>query len=142
MHGPFATRLVRLFLLTFFSGSLQFAHAALLHIERGALGSGRIFVTCTMDGAEQDCVIDTGSILSIAADPEQFGAYPSHGKLRFQSAAGVPVEADKIRLRTLVLDRRRFSNVQFARVRPGNKIQNTIGIDILSKQPFTLEFTQ
>lgn len=142
MRCSLARRLARAQSLAFLLAVIPFAGAAPLHIERGVFGSGRALVTCTMDGVEQECVIDTGSILSIVADPEQFSTYRSQGKIRFQSAAGVPVEADKIRLRTLVLDRRRFSNVQFARVNRGNKLQNTIGIDILSKQPFTLEFTQ
>jgi hypothetical protein len=113
---------------------------ATLQLARGQFGSGKAYVRCTLDAIDQLCVLDTGSLLSIVADPENFNAYPVEGKIRFQSAAGVPLEGEKVRIGKVKFDRAVFSNVIFARLPPGNKVQSTIGMNLLGHNSFTVNF--
>ncbi len=113
-----------------------------LKIAHGQLGSGKPYLTCMLDGVEELCVLDTGSALSLIANPEGFEKYPTIGKVRFRSASGIPLETDQIRIETVQIDALTFPNVKFARVIPSETLESTIGIDLVGKQPFSLRFTK
>jgi hypothetical protein len=137
MSGHFSPRgLARLALLLACALPL---HAASLKLARGPHGSGRAHVMATFDGHRQLCVIDSGSVLTIVAD-EKFASYPSLGSFRFQSASGIAAAGDKIRIGSIRLDRRAFTNVLVARVEQGDKLRSTIGLNLLALQPFSLLF--
>lgn len=130
----------RIAFILMFLGSLLTTEAASLRIVKGPFGSGKSYISCLLDGIEQNCVIDSGSLFSIVDDPETFGEYPSTGDLRFQSAAGVPVEAEKIRIQELKIDRHTITNLTFLRAPPGVRLNTTIGINVLKRKPFSLLF--
>jgi len=126
-------------LLILASAALQ---AAPLQIAHGQFGSGKPYVRCTLDAVLQLCVLDTGSALSLVGDSEEFAKYPAVGKVRFLSAAGIPLETDQIQIRNVMLSTFNFQDVKFARITPSEKLESTIGIDLIGRQPFLFEFVK
>jgi hypothetical protein len=115
------------------------ARAAALQIAPGAYSSGKAYVTCVFDGVKEKCLLDTGSAMTLLADSKRFGAYTNHGAFRFISAAGIPQETETIQIGSIQIDDVAFAGVKIGRASFHNA-ENTLGIDLIARQPFALKF--
>jgi len=115
------------------------ARAASLQISSGSYSSGKAYVSCLIDGIKERCFLDTGSAMTLVANSKRFSAYTNVGNFRFESASGIPQETDTIQLGSVQTD-----NVQVRDKKVGRNsfrgAENTLGIDIIGRQPFRVNF--
>jgi hypothetical protein len=115
------------------------ARAASLQISSGAYTSGKAYVSCLIEGVKERCFLDTGSAMTLVANSKRFSAYTNVGNFRFESASGIPQETDTIQLGSIQID-----NVQIRDKKVGRTsfrgAENTLGIDIVGRQPFRVNF--
>jgi hypothetical protein len=116
------------------------AWAAILEVQPGPFRSGKAFVSCTFDGVKESCFLDTGSAITVLANSGQFSAYSDLGGFRFKSASGVAEELERILIRTGIVDRVVFSNIKVARAKNEHEIDSALGIDLLARQSFAVNF--
>ena len=114
--------------------------AAILDVQPGPFRSGKAFVSCVFDGITETCFLDTGSAITVLANSEHFSRYPDLGRLRFKSASGVAEELERILIRTGIVDRVVFSGIKVARAQSDQEIDSALGIDLLGRQPFAINF--
>jgi hypothetical protein len=114
--------------------------AAALRVLPGPFASGKAFLSCTFDGVQQSCFLDTGSAMTLVADPDRFSHYPKLGNFRFKSASGNPEEVETIQIRTVIIDEVEFSDTKVGCLQPNRAAESTIGIDLIGRQPFSVTF--
>jgi len=114
--------------------------SATLRVLPGPFASGKAFLSCTFDGVQQSCFLDTGSVMTLLADPDRFSRYPKLGTFRFKSASGIPKEVETIQIHTVVIDKVEFSDTKVGRFQPDRVADSTIGIDLVGRQPFSVSF--
>jgi hypothetical protein len=131
---PYPLRTIFLFL--FCSISIG---AASLQIASGAYSSGKTYVTCLVDGQKERCFLDTGSAMTLVANSKRFAAYTNLGNFRFASASGIAQETETIQIGLIQIDDLQFANVKVGRVKFRGS-ENTLGIDIVGRQPFAVNF--
>ncbi len=118
------------------------AGAAEVRLIPGAFRSGKLLSEVEFDGQAITCLVDTGSAISILSEAGPWNEYPSIGKIRFTSASGGIREADKIRIAEVRTGRTVWRNVELGRLNRTPGVQNTLGIDVLARAPFSLHFQQ
>jgi hypothetical protein len=116
------------------------AEAATLRVLPGPFRSGKAFVTCTFNGVKESCFLDTGSAMSLLADSDQFSDYPRLGTFKFKSASGIAEEVATIRIETANIDRVEFCNIEVGRVESKDGIESTVGVDLIGRQAFAVNF--
>lgn len=114
------------------------ARAAALHIVPGPYSSGKAYVRCVIDGATERFFLDTGSQMTLVSS-KRFGAYTNLGVTSFKSASGVAQNVETIRIAEIQIDDAAFSDVMIGRAN-FRGTENTLGIDVVGKQPFALKF--
>lgn len=115
------------------------AHSAELRVVPNPFPSGKVYADCVIDGTRVTCFLDTGSAMSLVAPQGKFKRYPDLGSFQFKSASGKPQRADTIQTRTFELDGHTVRNARVGRLRD-DSVEDTLGMDILGRQPFALEF--
>ena len=116
------------------------ASAAVLEVQPGPFRSGRAYLPCNFDGVKETCFLDTGSAITVLANSEQFSAYPNSGGFRFKSASGIAEELETIQIRIAAVDRVIFSNIKIGRAKEDHSLESALGIDLLRRQPFSINF--
>jgi hypothetical protein len=139
---------VSLWVAPFFRPALQ---AAELRIAPGSFRSGKAYLSCTFDGVKETCLLDTGSAMTLLTNTARWSSYPNLGEFHFKSAASVSETAETIQIRTAIIDQVEFSNIKIGRLpevpevpeAPEREaIANSIGMDLLARQPFSMQFLQ
>src|SRR5688572_7891406 len=113
--------------------------AAALQIVPGAYSSGKPYVRCAIDGVATRCLVDTGSGMTLVANSKRFAAYTNAGVTSFKSASGIAQRAETIRVGGVQIDDVTFQDVKIGRVN-FRGAENTLGIDLLGRQPFAFRF--
>jgi hypothetical protein len=113
--------------------------AAALQIVPGAYSSGKPYVRCAIDGVATRCFVDTGSGMTLVANSKRFAAYTNAGVTSFKSASGIAQRAETIRVGGIQIDDVTFQDVKIGRVN-FRGAENTLGIDLLGRQPFAFRF--
>lgn len=119
------------------TAAAQLAAAQLLP---GPYRSGKLLLDLEFDGQSATCLVDSGSALSLLAEPGPWSAYPATGKVRFTSASGGVKEVEKVRIDKVSAGSAIWRGVHLGRLAAGDGVQNTLGIDLLGRQPFALHF--
>lgn len=117
------------------------SEAATLGVVPGPHASGKAFVSGIFDDIKLTCFLDTGSAMTLLAD-RRFGHYPNLGSFHFKSASGIAAEAETLRLSSARIDRAVFRDVKVGRFPEGAEAENTLGIDLLGRQSFSVNFYQ
>jgi hypothetical protein len=115
------------------------ARAASLQISSGAYTSGKAYVSCLIDGVKERCFLDTGSAMTLVAKSKRFSAYTNVGNFRFESASGIPEQTEIIQVRSVQIDRVEILDKKIGRT-GFRGAENTLGIDIVGRQPFSVNF--
>ena len=132
--------LIRVGLILVLCDGPSVLNGAILEMAHGPLGSGKMYLPCVLDGVEERCVLDTGSVISLVENDDRFSKYPAFGSFHFKSASGISLEADKIQIRRAQIDKQLFQNAAFARPSHDHNIESTIGINLIGQKPFWLHF--
>ncbi len=115
---------------------------ALLHITPGPFGSGKAYVECSFDGITQNCFLDTGSAITLL--PEHTARhYLPLGTFAFKGASGRLARSEVIQIEQAKLDGRIYRHVRIGRFSDrvqGTEVESSIGMDLLGRQPFALQF--
>jgi hypothetical protein len=114
------------------------AHAAALQIVPGPYSSGKAYVRCVIDGSRERCFLDTGSPMTLMSS-KRFGAYTNLGGTSFRSASGIPQRVETIRIGKFEIDDVAAEDLRIGRAN-FRGAENTLGIDLVGRQPFTLRF--
>jgi hypothetical protein len=106
-----------------------------LEVERGSLGSGKLFATARFDGHPVRCLLDTGANASNVAG-EAFAGYPAVGLSRSKGAGNVVATEPEVEVASATLGPLQRQRLRVARVAGQT---GTIGMDISGQRPFTLQ---
>jgi hypothetical protein len=134
LHPAMITHALKLFVLCVAVN----ARAAALQIVPGAYSSGKAYVRCVIDGARERCFLDTGSPLTLMSS-KRFGAYTNLGAASFRSASGIPQRVETIRIAKFEIDDVSVVDLRIGRAN-FRGAENTLGIDLVGRQPFALRF--
>jgi hypothetical protein len=126
-----------LFLRLSLSGT---ATAEPLRVISGPLASGQAFVFCTFDGIRENCFLDTGSAMTLLVNSEKLSGKTNAGTFHFKGATGIPQQGETIQIHSALLDGVEFYNLKIGRVQRDAQVQSALGIDLLSRRPFSLNF--
>lgn len=136
LHAPM---LLRKSFLIACSAVFSVSAATPLQISPGPYSSGKVYVSCIVDGVKERCFLDTGSAMTLVANSKRFRSYTNIGNLRFESAAGIPQQTETIQLGSIEIDRLASTNKKVGRIK-FRGAETTVGIDIVGRQPFALHF--
>jgi hypothetical protein len=70
----------------------------------------------------------------------RFTEYPKLGTFRYKSASGELAEAETIQIDVVQLNGTRFSDMRLGRLPSKHEDESVLGIDVLKRAPFSLEF--
>jgi hypothetical protein len=119
---------------------LSRTNAEPVRVISGPSASGQAFVFCTFDGIRQNCFLDTGSAMTLLAYSREFAGKTNAGTFHFKGATGILQEGETIRIHSAVLDGVEFDNLKIGRIRRDSQIKSALGIDLLGRRPFSLNF--
>jgi len=122
--------------------SLPESQAADLRIAPRPFRPGKAFLSCTFDGVKESCFLDTGSAMTLLTNSDRFSSYPNLGAFHFNSASRFVEQAETIQIRLATIDHAQFSNVKIGRLPSDKEIDNTLGMDLVARQPFSVNFRQ
>ncbi|MDB6041280.1 MAG: hypothetical protein JWM99_5121 [Verrucomicrobiales bacterium] len=116
------------------------ANAEPLRVISGPVASGQAFVFCTFDGIREDCFLDTGSAMTLLVSSEELSGKTNAGTFHFKGATGISQQGETIQIHSAVLDSVEFENLKIGRIRRDLQVQSALGIDLLGRRPFSLNF--
>lgn len=115
------------------------AHAAVLKIVPGDIGSGKIYVPCKFDGDAQSCILDTGATFSSVAGA-RFKNYAVIKKMHQEGASRIATPIEDIAVKNLEIGSRVFSNVRVSREPRAEGHESVVGADILARGAMSFRF--
>jgi hypothetical protein len=121
-------------------GFLSAGDAEPLHIISGPFGSGQASTFCKFDGVRVDCFLDTGSAMTLLVNSDKLSNHTNTGIFRFKGATGIPQEGETIHIHSALIDGVEFYNLKIGRIPRDTQIRSALGIDLLSRRPFSLTF--
>jgi len=116
------------------------ALAAQLLITPKDFGSSKIELDLLLDHQSKRFQFDTAGKSTSLAPDKQTLAYPSLGKSTLKGASGIPMECDVVQPERIFIDSKKILRPVLNRCDFGNQSFNNLGLDLLDKLIFDLNF--
>lgn len=119
------------------------AYSTELHVVKGPLQSGKIYVECSFDAVSEKCFLDTGAFFSAVKFTDATAAYQRVGSIYFGGAAGTRKEIDAIEVENVMVG---ISSLLGERIGRFNKDDSTaesiVGSNFFASKAFSFEFEE